>query len=99
MRNGITGTGLVVLVTVLLLVSESALVQSEPVPETKSVGAWLKEWGEDVHYNVTLVSEDRRRLGAVRFLERPHLVAHISIGSAQGGSQKTGIRGPWPTTP
>jgi len=39
MRNGITGTGLVVLVTVLLLVSESALVQSELVPETKSVSA------------------------------------------------------------
>src|SRR5438552_10142107 len=53
MRNAITGTRLVVLVTVLLLVSESALVQSEPAPETKSVSAWLKEWGEDVHYSVS----------------------------------------------
>ena len=53
MRNAITGTRLIVLVTVLLLVSESALVQSEPAPETKSVSAWLKEWGEDVHYSVS----------------------------------------------
>ncbi len=86
MRNAITGTRLVVLVTVLLLVSESALVQSEPAPETKSVSTWLKEWGEDVHYSVSY-DREHEAYKALRELG-PAAVAPLiqALGQSTGDS-------------